>query len=177
MSKCDKEELIRFLLTRRSIRKFRPELVDMDIIKRILDVARYAPSAGNRQPWIFIVVTDRELKSKLASIHRGANSLNEAPVGLIIACDKNTSPESYQVDCANVTMYVMLAAHALGLGSVWLQTLRNIEDIQKLLNLPLNYVPVSMLALGYPAETPPPRTRKSLSEITYLNNYSNKLLP
>ncbi|MEM1683825.1 MAG: nitroreductase family protein [Ignisphaera sp.] len=175
MNISEKEILIKFLLTRRSIRKFKPDPIDMETVKRILDIARYAPSAGNRQPWIFIVVTDKEIKTKLAAIHPWAYPLNEAPIGIVIACDKNVSPDSYQVDCANATMYVMLAAHALGLGTVWLQTLKNIGDIQKILNLPSNYIPISMIALGYPAESPQLRSRKSLGDITYINSYGNRL--
>lgn len=169
------ETLIKFLLTRRSIRKFKKDPVPLDIVKRILDVARYAPSAGNRQPWIFIVISDPEIKSRLAKVHRWAYPLEEAPMGIVVACNKDVSPDSYHVDCANATMYIMLAAHAYGLGTVWLQTLRNVEDIQKILNLPANYIPVSMLAIGYPAESPSPKPRKDLKEIAYLNSFGNTL--
>jgi nitroreductase len=79
------------------------------------------------------------------------------------------------VDCANATMYIMLAAHALGLGTVWIQTLRNVEDIQKILNLPSSYIPVALLAIGYPDESPAPKPRKSLEEIAYLNMFGNPL--
>ena len=92
----------------------------------------------------------------------------------LVACDKNASPVSYQVDCANATMYILLAAHALGLGAVWLQALRNVEDIQKLLNLPENIVPVAIVALGFPAEKPLARPRKPLEEITYVDKFGNK---
>jgi nitroreductase len=175
-SACLQEELLKFLLTRRSIRRFKAEPVPIELVKKVLDIARYAPSAGNRQPWIYIVVTDPEIKKKLASIHRWAYPLEDAPLGIVIACDKNISPDSYHVDCANATMYIMLALHALGLGSVWLQTLRNVEEIQRALNLPSNFVPIAMLAVGYPAESPAPRPRKELKEITYLNTYGNPLL-
>jgi len=165
------EELLNFLISRRSIRKFKPNPVPDELILKILDVARYAPSARNSQPWIFIVVKDPEIKKKLANIHIWAKPLENAPLGIVIACNTELSPESYQVDCANTTMQVMLAAHALGLGTVWLQTLRNINEIQEIVGLPKNYVPVAMLALGYPDERPSPKKRKELKEIVYLNKY------
>jgi nitroreductase len=165
------EELLNFLISRRSIRKFKPNPVPDELILKILDVARYAPSARNSQPWVFIVVKDPEIKKKLANIHIWAKPLENAPLGIVIACNTELSPESYQVDCANATMQVMLAAHALGLGTVWLQTLRNINEIQEIVGLPKNYVPVAMLALGYPDERPSPKKRKELKEIVYLNKY------
>lgn len=171
------EEYLNFLLSRRSIRRFKPTDVDANLIKRILDVARYAPSAGNRQPWIFIVVTDPEVKSRLAKIHRWAYPLENAPVGIVVACNREVSPESYQVDCTCATMYIMFAAHALGLGTVWLQTLRNIEDVQKILDLPSNYIPVAMLAVGYPDEQPIARSRKELKDIAFLNKYGMTIQP
>ncbi|ADM27150.1 nitroreductase [Ignisphaera aggregans DSM 17230] len=167
------DEYINFILTRRSIRKFKDIPIDMNLIKRILDVARYAPSAGNRQPWIFIVVKDIEVKERLAKIHRWAYPLEKAPLGIVVACNKDISPDSYHVDCANATMYIMFAAHALGLGTVWLQTLRNIEDIQKILGLPSNYIPIAMLAIGYPDESPSAKNRKPLEEIAFLDRYGN----
>jgi nitroreductase len=171
MESVKSDEYIDFILTRRSIRKFKPLAIDMNLVRKILDVARYAPSAGNRQPWIFIVVTDKEVKEKLAKIHRWAYPLENAPLGIVVACNKDMSPESYQVDCTCATMYIMFAAHALGLGTVWLQTLRNIEDVQHILNLPSNYIPVAMLAVGYPDEQPVAKARKELKDIAFLNRF------
>ncbi len=167
------EELLNFLISRRSIRKFRPDPVPDELILKILDVARYAPSARNSQPWVFIVVKDPEIKKKLANVHVWAKPLENAPVGIVVACNTEVSPESYQVDCANATMQIMLAAHALGLGTVWLQTLRNVSEIQGIVGLPKNYVPVAMLALGYPDERPSPKKRKELKEIVYLDKYGS----
>jgi nitroreductase len=167
------EELLNFLISRRSIRKFRPDPVPDELILKVLDVARYAPSARNSQPWVFIVVKDPEVKRKLANVHVWAKPLENAPVGIVVACNTEVSPESYQVDCANATMQIMLAAHALGLGTVWLQTLRNVSEIQGIVGLPKNYVPVAMLALGYPDERPSPKKRKELKEIVYLNRYGS----
>lgn len=138
---------------------------------KIIDTARYAPSSGNSQPWRFIVVEDPEVKRKLSALHVGARPLLNAPLAVVVACVVDESPTSYLLDCANATMYFMLAAHALGLGTVWIQTLRNIEAIRSILELPANVIPVSVLAVGYPAENPPPRPRRSLDKIVYLNKY------
>jgi nitroreductase len=78
------------------------------------------------------------------------------------------------LDCANATVYLLLALHALGLGAVWIQTLRNVEEIRGLVGLSNNVVPVAIVALGYPDETPQPRPRKPLEEIVYFNRYGVK---
>lgn len=169
-------DMLNFLLTRRSIRRFKPDPVPDELLIKILDVARYAPSARNSQPWAFIVVKDPEIKKKLANVHIWAKPLENAPVGVVIACNNEVSPESYQVDCANATMQLMLAAHAVGLGSVWLQTLRNISEVQEIIGLPKNYVPIAMLALGFPNETPMAKKRKELKEIVYLNRFGSEFI-
>jgi nitroreductase len=73
-----------------------------------------------------------------------------------VACNKDLSPDSYLLDCSNATMYIMLAAHAYGLGTVWIQTMRDNDKIREILGLPSNYVVVSFLAMGYPDEHPLP---------------------
>jgi nitroreductase len=160
------EQCIEFLLTRRSIRRYEDREVPEDLIRRVLDAARFAPSARNRQPWRFVVVRDPEIRGRLSAFHRGARPLANAPLGIIVACDSEESPVSYQVDCANAAMYVMLAAHALGLGTVWIQALRDKEAIQRLVGLPENIVPVAIIAMGWPAEKPEPKPRKDLEELT-----------
>ncbi len=162
---------LEFLKSRRSIRKFKPQEVPLEIVNRVLEVARYAPSAGNRQPWTFIVVLDREVRSMLAKIHVWAFPLEGAPVNIVVACNKDVSPHSFQVDCANAAMYIMLAAHALGLGTVWIQSLRNISEVQRIVKLPENYVPIAIIALGYPDESPGPGPRRDLSEIMCINEF------
>jgi len=166
------ENYLKFLRTRRSIRIFKPEPISDELIMKILDVARFAPSAKNKQPWEFIVVKRKDLLDRLSKIHRSAKPIARAPLAIVVICDKRLSPISYQVDCANTAMYIMLAAHALGLGTVWVQALRNIEEIQKILNIPSNKVPIAIIAVGWPAEKPEPRPRKPLNELVHENTYS-----
>ncbi|MCD6114019.1 MAG: nitroreductase family protein [Thermoprotei archaeon] len=169
-------DFLKFLLTRRSIRKFKKKPVDLNLVLKILDVARYAPSAKNSQPWEFIVVTDEAVRERLSRIHMWASPIRKAPIAIVVVCDKDASPTSYHVDCANATMYIMLAAHALGLGTVWIQTLRNIDEIKEILKIPEGKIPIAILALGWPDEKPEPKPRKRLEEIVYMNTYGNKLL-
>jgi len=169
------DALLDFLKSRRSIRRFRPDPVPRELLLKAIDTARYAPSARNSQPWRFIIVDDPLVKERLSSIHLYARPLLNAPVAVVVACVNEESPTSYMLDCANATIYFMLAAHALGLGTVWVQTLRNTREIQGILGLPSNVTPVSVLAVGYPAENPAPRPRKPLEEIVYLNKYGEPL--
>jgi len=174
-STSEGKKYLEFLKTRRSIRIFKPEPVPDDLIFEILDVARFAPSAKNMQPWEFIVVKNKELLENLSRIHRWAKPVSNAPVAIVVICDKELAPISYQVDCANAAMYIMLAAHALGLGTVWIQTLRNVKEIQKILNIPSSKIPIAIIAMGWPAEKPEPKPRKQLKEIVHENLYSTPL--
>ncbi|MGC9021401.1 MAG: nitroreductase family protein [Candidatus Methanodesulfokora sp.] len=169
------EECLKLLLGRRSIRVFEDKEVSDELIKRILDVARYAPSAKNSQPWEFVVVRDEEVRRKLASIHRYAYPLQRAPVVIAVLCNPELSPDSYLVDCANATIYLMLAAHALGLGTVWIQSLRNVKEINEILGSE-GRIPVALIALGWPAEKPEARPRRELKEIVYINRYGERLI-
>ncbi|MEM0240981.1 MAG: nitroreductase family protein [Desulfurococcaceae archaeon] len=160
-----------FLKSRRSIRKFKDQPPSLEKVLKALDIARFAPSAKNAQPWRFIVITDPEVKSKLSRIHPAAKPLERAPLAVVVACNIDESPVSYMLDCSAATVYFLLAAHALGLGTVWIQTMRNIENIREILGMPASAVPIAILAVGYPDESPEPPPRKPLESIVYLNKY------
>ncbi|PNV78285.1 MAG: nitroreductase, partial [Thermoproteota archaeon] len=120
-------------------------------------------------------VRDEEVRRKLASIHRYAYPLQRAPVAIAVLCNPELSPDSYLVDCANATIYLMLAAHALGLGTVWIQSLRNVKEINEILGSE-GRIPVALIALGWPAEKPEARPRRELKEIVYINRYGERLI-
>lgn len=168
---CKIEELLDFLKSRRSIRRFKREKVSDEILFKILDIARYAPSAHNSQPWKFIIIDDRRLLDKLSGIHRGAKPLEHAPQAIVVLANKKADPNSYLIDGANATIYIQLAAHAYGLGTVWIQTMRNIDEIRSILGIPEEYVPVAILAIGYPDEVPVLKPRKSLEELVCKNMF------
>lgn len=170
----ERRECVDLLLTRRSIRRYRGEGVPLDVILRILDIARYAPSAKNSQPWEFIVVTDREKLDKLSEIHAWAKPVKRAPAAVVVVCDRSKSPTSYLMDCANAAIYMMLAAHAYGVGTVWIQALRDQDAIREILGIPSDRDPVAIIAMGWPAEDPPPRPRKPLEELVHINEYGKR---
>ncbi len=156
---------LEILLSRRSIRRFKPDPVPLDLVMKAIEVARYAPSAKNLQPWRFIVITKRELLDKLATIHVGAKPLREAKLAVLVASVPDVNPVSHLVDAALAALYLWLALHCLGLGAVWIQTLRNVDEIKEILQLPPNLYPVAILAIGWPAEKPEPPPRRKLSDI------------
>ncbi len=163
-----------FLISRRSIRKFEPKEVPLELVLKAIEIARYAPSAKNVQPWYFVIVRDREKMARLAKIHPGAKPLENASLAIVVLADSYASPVSYLVDGAIAATYLWLALHCLGLGAVWIQTLRNIEEVRNVVNAPQNLVPVAILAVGYPAEKPEPKPRKSVEEITFFEEYGRR---
>jgi len=147
------EEVIKLLKERRSIRKYQEKEVPEDIIKGIIDCARFAPTAINIQPWEFIVITDREMRKKIADITDYGKFIAEAPVCVVVFC-KDT--KYYLEDGSAATTYILLAAKAYGLGSCWVAGDKKYyaEDIRKLLGVPEGYKLVSLISIGYPAENP-----------------------
>ncbi len=152
--------------TRRNIRRYKPDPVPTDLIETVLASARVAPSAGNRQPYHFIVVTDTETKKALGLREWAA----EAPVIIVGCTDPAVSPSWHLVDFAIAFEHVILAATNLGLGTCWLGRLER-ETIKQVLSIPETVKIVAVTPLGYPDETPEPKTRKPLSEMVHYQRY------
>ncbi len=152
------------ILGRRSIRRFGADAVDASAVRRILEAGMAAPSAGNQQPWRFVVVHDRQLKSEVAAQSPHAGMLEGAPIGLVVCGDLDAEKhQGYWVqDCAAAVENMLLAAHALGLGAVWLGYYPREErwrGVQRVLGIPDRVVPLAVLAIGHPAEQKSPAGR------------------
>lgn len=161
-------ETLEAIRTRRSIRKFTSVAVPEELVTKLLEAAMYAPSARDTQPWHFILVTLKDLLHKIPRAHPHANMVYEAPLAIIVCGDTyiESIPEYLAVNCSAATQNLLLAAHDLGLGGVWLGLYprkERMEPLVKIFELPENILPVSMLAIGYPNETPetPDRFKKS----------------
>jgi nitroreductase len=165
-------DTIEAIKTRRSIRKFKDISVSSEVINIVLEAGMYAPSARNEQPWHFFVISDKSLKDKMMKAHPYAKMLNEAPLAILVCADTNQelSPGYWPIDCSAATQNILLAAHASGLGAVWLgvHPRREREDaIRKILNLPLNIEPFALIALGYPNEQKEAQSRFNASRVHY----------
>mgnify|MGYP000507017310 FL=1 len=154
---------------RYSVRAYQNRPVEQEKIDRIMEAARLAPSASNRQPWKFILVRDADTREKLVSICHNQEFVSQAPivivgVGLspnrIMSCDVPSDP----VDLAIAMEHIALAAAAEGLGTCWIGSFDQ-NRIRELLGIPDNLKVVQVMTLGYPADEPKYRDRKSLDEI------------
>ena len=139
------------LQKRKSVRSYVSDPVTDKDILTILEGARLAPSAGNIQPWHFIIIKDNETRGKIAKGCRYGKFLSESPVVIIACGNKQASSNWYAVDTAIALEHVVLGATALGLGTCWIGMF-NEQDIRTLVNLPTQFEIIALLALGYPRE-------------------------
>jgi len=155
--------------SRRSVRAYKPDPVDEEKLGRVLEAARLAPSAANRQPLAFYVIRTPELRLALREAYE-PKWFVEAPV-IICVCAREAEAwrrgdgKSYaDVDAAIAMDHLILAAAAEGLGTCWIGAFKP-EPVRRLLDLPAGLEPVAMTPLGVPAESPELRARKELQEL------------
>lgn len=153
---------------RRSIRRYKTLPVPENVLTRILEAARLAPSAGNRQPWHFVVIKDEETKKQLGISSWAA----EAPVVIVGCVDTTVRTEPLcLVDLSIAFEHIVLAAADSGLGTCWIGRINADEPIKKVLGIPEHVKVVAVTPLGYPDETPGPKARKPLSEIVHYDRF------
>lgn len=165
-------DALQAIRTRRSIRTFTNDPVSQDDVRILLEAAMAAPSAGNEQPWQFVVVTARDVLDKIPTFHEHAGMLREAPLAVLICGDARLT--RYHVfwpqDCAAATQNLLLAAHASGLGAVWIGVYPVeglIRRLREMLALPPEVTPFALVAVGHPAERKPPAGRFDEGRIHY----------
>ena len=152
------------IMTRRSIRRFTEMPVPEPLVETMLRAAMAAPSAGNQQSWRFVVVTERERLSVLAQTSPFAGPLAAAPLAIVVCGETADArhPGYWVQDCAAAMENLLLAAHASGLGAVWLgyhPDDRRVERLSIELDLPETVVPLGIAAIGYPDEAKPSTDR------------------
>ena len=166
------------IFARRSIRKYQDTPVEKEKLQMVLKAAMAAPSAGNGQPWHFVVIDDRTTLNRITEFHQYSQMLKEAPVAVVVCGD--TGDERYRgfwvQDCAAATQNILLEAHDQGLGTVWLGVYPNeshIKNVKDLLDLPETVYPLSIIAVGYPNEQKEPADRYT-DEKVHWNRWQKK---
>ncbi len=161
--------------TRRSIRSYLDRPVEDDVLNRVLEAARLAPSANNRQEGRYVAVRDRETLHMMSIAAGGQGFVAEAAA--VVACCAAESSHvmtcgqpAYTVDVSIAVDHMALAAWALGLGTCWIGAFDE-ERVRKILGIPESVRVVVLLALGYPKHPANPRPRKPLDEIVHYEKW------
>ena len=159
---------------RRSIRVYAQKPIEKEKIEAVLEAARLAPSARNRQKWQFIVVTDPDLKDKMLDACNNQSFVKQAPA-IIVACGSEpgimTCGQPVEtIDVSIALSFIILKAYEEGLGTCWLGNF-NKDKVKAVLGIPDDVSVVAVTPLGYPAESPDARSRVSLDEIVSWDKY------
>ena len=163
--------VLKVIQDRRSVRKYREDSIPEDVLLRVLEAVRWAPSGKNLQPWKFILVRDSTLKEKLARASAGQFFIAQAPI-VVVACgfpDQCYSRmgrymKSWPVDVAIALEHLILQAWEEGLGTCWIGSFEE-EEVKSILHIPDQVKVLALTPLGYPAHFPSSRGRKSLEQI------------
>lgn len=172
-------DILKTIKNRRSIRAFKSQNVPVEIVEKLIDAARWAPSAGNIQPWEFIIVRKLEIKRSLAEAALNQKFIIEAPVVFVVCADEKRSSLGYGVrgktlyciqDTAAAAQNIHLSAQSFGLGTCWIGAFAE-EAVRKILQIPDEVRPVAIIPIGYPAESPSPRNRRAVSQIVHYETF------
>ena len=152
-------ELYEGLISRRSVRHYTGSKIDVDKILKLVRAGMHAPSARNRRPWHFIIIDDRDILKKITEIHPYARMLSEASHAIAVCGDEKleNGPGYYKLDCSAATQNILLAAHSMGLGAVWLgiePRSERVKALNSLFGLPGHIQTLSVVSLGIPADIP-----------------------
>ena len=166
-------DVIECIKHRRSIRSFLPKPVSHELVETIIQSATWAPSAGNWQPWRFIVVMREDLRKGLEIAASDQDFIAEAPVVIVVCAEPGRAENTYGnrarelyclQDTAAAIMNLSLAAHAHDLGTCWVGDFDE-NAVRHLLQIGEQFRPIALVPVGYPNESPNPRWRRPLSEV------------
>ena len=162
------------IMTRTSVRAYTDQPVAAETVEQLLRAGMAAPTAVNKQPWAFVVLTEREQLDRLAEVQAG-RILSGATLAIVVCGDmekalEGTGRDYWIQDTSAATENILLAAHALGLGAVWTGVYPNPERtaaVSQALGLPEQIIPLCVIAAGYPAESPAPKDKWKPETVHY----------
>lgn len=160
------------ILNRKSIRKYTTAHVSKETVEELLRAGMAAPSAGNEQPWEFVVLRDKEIMKKITEVHPYSKMLLNTDVAIVVCGDveKEVFKGLWVQDCAAATENILISVEDKGLGAVWLGVYPvedRVEAIKKLLGLPSSVTPFSIIPIGYPDEQKSATDRFNQDRIHY----------
>ncbi len=165
--------VLKAIFSRRSVREYDARPVDKDLLLKVIEAGSWAPSGLNNQPWRFAIVTEPGLKAAFESLTKYSRIIKAAKALLPVFIDKDVmyhEVKDHQAIGACL-QNMLLAAHSLGLGAVWLgEILKSAAEVRKLLKLPDNLELMAVIALGYPARRDQKSRRKPLDELIVFKN-------
>ena len=172
--KTMENQVINNILTRVSVRQFTGEPVTQAQVDTLLRAAMAAPSAVNKQPWAFIVITDKAIIDRIGAELPNTRCQNNAPLAIVLCGDTDKALEGegrdfWVQDVAAATENLLLAAHSMGLGAVWtgMYPTQRAGVVQQMLGLPENIIPLAIVPVGYPAEQPAVKDKYNEANIHY----------
>lgn len=175
------EVVLNNILERTSVRSYLDKSIEEDKIEKLLRAGMAAPTAVNKQPWHFVVVTDKSLLQKLAKANPYAEMVARAPLAIVVCGDMTkaldgNAREFWVQDCSAASENILLAATGLGLGSVWTGTYPSEERcaaVSEVLGLPETLIPLNTIVIGYPDGEVTPKDKWQESNISY-NMYNEE---
>jgi len=171
-------EIDEVIKKRRSIRAYKTQDVPEEFVEKLIEAASFAPSAGNIQPWKFVIAKKPETKKKLAQAANQA-FVGKAPVVIVVCANEQRAEMGYGFrgktlyciqDTAAATQNILLTAYSLGLGTCWIGAF-NEEQARKAVNAPEEMRAVAIIPIGYPDEAPAQRNRRPLSQIMHYESF------
>lgn len=173
--------IIENIMTRTSIRSYTSQTIPADTIEILLKAGMAAPTAVNAQPWHFIAINSKEKLAELSAANPRAGMLKQAPLAIVVCGDmskamQGKAQEYWIQDCSAATENILLAAHAMGLGAVWTGAYpmdERVGSLRKTLKLPDNIIPLCVVVIGHPAESPQPKDKWKPENVSY-NEYGTQ---
>jgi nitroreductase len=172
-------DVLEVIKSRRSVRAFKKNDVSERQIMKLIDAARQAPSAGNIQPWEFVIVKDSKRKHQLSVAALNQTFIKKAPVVIVVCANETRSKLGYGnrgvnlyciQDTAAAIENLLLVAHAMDLGACWVGAFRE-EIARNVLNTPAHVRPVAIIPIGHPSKKPTTRSRRPLEDIIHRETF------
>ncbi|MFI3330302.1 MAG: nitroreductase family protein [Rikenellaceae bacterium] len=175
--KSDQDIILNSIATRTSVRKFTNQKIEAAKIEQILKVGMSAPTAGNRQPWEFYVVSDTTLIKQFPKVTRYTSPMHKTALTAIIVCGNPSKsfpkqPLYWVQDCSAATENILLAAHAMDLGAVWCGVYpveKSVATLREMMNIPDELVPLNIIMLGYPDAEQKVKDKWKPEKVHYIN--------